>query len=286
MDKINKIRIVGSGPIALFLCWSLTQIENNSVVIVSDRLVSTSHSYQIYIDNAYLPKLFSPNSIPSSDLLHGYSDLYIVCDSPTKSTMISDKLQSYHPDSQVLIVSSYTSDMGHSNVYFDRNRFYAWPLVSVETANGCIVSTNFLQLSLYDRNIDTRILMNLTNIFNLPNCINIGSNSNTFMARSVLTFALYSFMIRCESINDFQDSSIITDLCTPLVLEIADKLGLVTADFPDFDPTFAFVDQLNLLFTQLTKSSLHSPASMHNLVYLLSKKEKLSRYISVYSNYF
>ena len=68
MDETYHIRVVGSGPIALFTCWCLS-INNNHVDIVSDRLVGSNHEYRIFLDSSYLPGFFTPNVLPSSALL-------------------------------------------------------------------------------------------------------------------------------------------------------------------------------------------------------------------------
>ena len=180
MEEIRKIRVVGSGPIALFICWSISCIDNNIVDIISDRLVSSPHNYHVFVDNNYLSKNFVPNILPSSELLNGSIDLYIICDSPSKSIKIADKIQNYYSDFKVLIVSSYLSDMFGSQSNPRLHRYYAWPLVSVESNNNmCIVSTNLLKLSMYQHNLEPCILKLLDSIFNTNNSISFVSNSRT-----------------------------------------------------------------------------------------------------------
>ena len=136
MDETYNIRVVGSGPIALFTCWSLS--NNNNVDIVSDRLLLCPHDYRIFINNSHLPGFFTPNVFPSSSLLEGHYDLYIVCATPSRSLAIADHLQTSYPQSKVLILSTYSSPIFDSLSHFSDIRLYAWPLVSVEAENGTL----------------------------------------------------------------------------------------------------------------------------------------------------
>ena len=109
MSNIHKICVVGSGPVSVFICWSLKYNTNNTVEIVSDRLLLCINQYNIYVDNTYLPNPFTPTVLPSSSLAKPCHDLYIICCTPARSLEIADSLQLHDSQLQVLIVSSYSS---------------------------------------------------------------------------------------------------------------------------------------------------------------------------------
>ena len=284
MSNIHKICVVGSGPVSLFIGWSLMHNTNNIVEIVSDRLLLCSNKYQLYIDNTYLASSFTPIVLPSSSLANPHHDLYILCCTPPRSLEIADSLQLQDSDLPVLIVSSYSAAIFESLSNHPSRRFYAWPLVSVEFDDLCITSTNFLHLSLYQQNLNSNIINLLSNTCIAPNSFSFTSNPKIFQARSLLTFALYSFMLDIESFSSLEDCPSFTKDCTSIVLSIASKSDLSVDDFPGFSPSESLISQLNNLFSQLIQSCFASPASRHNLNYLFSNKDKLIRYISAYEH--
>ena len=279
MDETYHIRVVGSGPIALFTCWCLSN-NNNHVDIVSDRLVGPNHEYRIFLDSSYLPGGFTPNVLPSSALLDGKYDLFVVCATPSRSLAIADELQSSNSESIVLILSTYSSTIFDSLVPFRNTRFYAWPLVSVEAQNRSIYSTNLLHLLLYQDYLDDEKLAIFTNILKPTINLSLTSSTKVFLARSVLTFALYSFLFDLGTHPFALNPSSLCNYCTPLVLQISAKKSISAADFPGFSPSLSLEIQLNRLFSELIPSSMASPASRHNLLYLRSNRTKLKRYMS------
>ena len=279
MDETYHIRVVGSGPIALFTCWCLSN-NNNHVDIVSDRLVGTNHEYRIFLDSSYLPGAFTPNVLPTSALLEGQYDLFVVCATPSRSLAIADELQSSNPESIVLILSTYSSTIFDSLVPFRNTRFYAWPLVSVEAQNRSIYSTNLLHLLLYQDFLDDEKLAIFTNILKPTINLSLTSSTKVFLARSVLTFALYSFLFDLGTHLVALNPTSLCNYCTPLVLQISAKKSISAADFPGFSPSLSLEIQLNRLFSEVIPSSMASPASRHNLLYLRSNRTKLKRYMS------
>ena len=280
MEEFYNIRVIGSGPIALFTCWSLSH-SNNKVDIVSDRLLDSINEYRIFIDDSYLHGLFTADVSPSLALSEGQFDLYIVCATPSCSLAIADRLQSSNPQSKVLILCTYSSTIFDSLAHYRFTRFYAWPLVSVESENGTIYSTNFLHLLLYRQNFDPSSFAFLDNIFKSSITVSLTNSTKVFLARSILTFSLYSFLLKVGSSHSAElNSSSLCNYCTPLVLQISAKNSIFAEDFPGFSSSVSLEKQLNSLFLELIPSSMASPASKHNLYYLLSNRTKLNRYMS------
>ena len=284
MDETYHIRVVGSGPIALFTCWCLSN-NNNYVDIVSDRLVGHKHEYRIFLDSSYLTGVFTPNVFPFSALLEGHYDLYVVCATPSRSLAIADELQSSHPQSIVLILSTYSSTIFDSLVPFRSTRFYAWPLVSVEAQNRSIYSTNLLHLLLYQDYLDNEKFAIFNNILKPTIDLSLTSSTKVFLARSVLTFALFSFLYDLGTHPVALNSTSLCNFCTPLVLQISAKKNISAADFPGFSSSLSLEIQLNRLFSELIPSFTASPASRHNLLYLRSNRTKLKRYMSDFQDF-
>ena len=278
MDEAYNIRIVGSGPIALFTCWSLSNC-NNKVDIISDRLAFCSNQYRIFIDRSYLPGFFTPDIFPSTSLLAGQHDLYIVCNSPARSLVIADKLQLFNPQSKVLILSTYSCNISDSLLRNPLTRFYAWPLVSVESENHSIYSTNFLHLLLHQQNDHSSSYSLLSKFFKSPLDLYTSSSTKSLLARSILTFTFYSFLHEFSPKSHVFDSSVLCNYCTPLALRISAKNSISAVDFPGFSPILSLEHQLNSLFMRLIPSCLLTPASKHNLLYLISNKSKLKRFL-------
>ena len=279
MDKNYNICVVGSGPIALFTCWSLRQF-NNHVSIVSDRLYLSTNKIRVFLNDKYLPGHFSFAVSPTSDLFVELSDLYILCGTPSRSLAIADQLQSSNPQSKVLILSTYSQTIFDSLSQYSSSRFFAWPLVSVEFDGSSIFATNLLQLLFFRIHDDPHVSTFVDDIFKPYISVSFTSSSKSFIARSILTFALYSFLYDLGA-NSLELSSLsMCRYCTPLVLKLSALNNVIVTDYPGFSAFLPFEDQLNQLFSELLPSCMSSPASKHNLFFLLSNKTKLKRFMS------
>lgn len=283
MSNTPKVSVVGSGPVSLFICWSLIR-TNIPAEIISDRLLFNSNQYKLYIDNTYLPDYFTPKVIPSSQILKTNSNLYVLCSSPARSLEVAYFLHKHNSLSNVLIASSFNTTILDYLRQYPLRSLYAWPLVSVEYDSQCLCSTNFLELSFYHSNLQSSALTVASKIFNISTSMNLVANPKIFQARSILTFALYSFMLNSDSLSELQNCSNITNYCIPLVEDLSTKHGLTVEDYPGFSKSLPLDCQLNNLFSQIIQSCMESPASKHNLCFLFFNKSKLNRYLSEFAH--
>lgn len=277
MDEFNKICVIGSGSVALFVAWTLEQNKFNRVSIISDRLYQSQRRYKVFIKNTFQSAIYSPSIKSSAELVANVSNVYIVCDSPQKSIEIVSLIEKERPDSKILIISSFSPILGEYSTRIYQNIVYAWPLLSVEIDNNIITSTGFLELELLWRKSETLELRVFYSLF--KDRISLNSNENNFAVRTLLTCALYLYILNCTSLLEIKNKTMIVQFCKPWIMEVAKIHEFTTIDFPGFDNHTILEHQLNYVLSNLIEEIFSNPSSRSNLLYLYNNKEKLYRYL-------
>ena len=274
----NDVCVVGSGPIALFIAWSLEKSLKTSIPIYSDRLfLSGTKTYTIITDHRTIE--FRPRLLPFHDLIHSPMSLIVVCSLPKESFSISRNLRHSHDTTRILLLCSYTIELSHAAYASDELLIHAWPLISVEQYSRVLVATNPIDLEITKKShaLDIESVSVFSHLF--PSSQLTVVDPKRFLARSLLTYSIYSFMLRCRDVQDLFDRSLLEGHCKHINSHHLSGSLLKVSDFPGFVDDLPFDKQLFDLSLSLFMALSLSPTATFNVLHLFSNKSKLLRFI-------
>ena len=270
--------VVGSGPIALFIAWSLEKSLQTYIPIYSDRLfLSGTNTYTIITDHQTTK--FRPRLLPFRDLINTPMCLIVVCSLPKESFSISRKLRQSHATTRILLLCSYAVELSQEAYTSDELLIHAWPLISVEQYSQVLVATNPIDLEITQKNhtFDLETVSVLSHFF--PSSQLTIVEPKRFLARTFLTYSIYSFMLRCRDVQDLFDRSLLEGHCKHINSHHFSGSLLKVSDFPGFVDELPFDKQLFDLSLSLFMALSLSPTATFNVLHLFSNKSKLLRFI-------
>ena len=277
MSSNHQIVIIGSGSVSLYASWYLEQSSGIKVPIFSDRLVAKKIDRYRVCTNSIVYK-FYPELHSMQHLGLRPDTLYVICETPIKSAETVCHLRAINPQSYILILSSYNPLFFSSKIRDDPRTLYAWPLISVETYSDFVSASNRLVIELTQSTV-SKGFVDLLRSNQLIRSLKQFEEKH-FISRTVLTYAIYSYMDKSNSIHSLFDQEKFALYCTNKTIQLANKLDLKCSNFPDLPSTGNLGTRLYHLFKLLPGSLARHQTSIFNALHLYSNKIKVRRFLS------